>query len=35
MRFARPFIFGILLASAFFYFTTYRHGLLLSLSRLD
>jgi S1-C subfamily serine protease len=30
MRFARPFIFGILLASAFFYFTTYRHGLLHS-----
>ncbi len=30
MRFARPFIFGIVLASAFFYFTTYRHGLLHS-----
>jgi S1-C subfamily serine protease len=29
MRFARPFIFGIVLASAFFYFTTYRHGHLL------
>ena len=28
MRFARPFIFGILLASAFFYFTTYRSGRL-------
>ena len=28
MRFARPFFFGIVLASAFFYFTTYRHGLL-------
>jgi S1-C subfamily serine protease len=26
MRFARPFIFGIVLASAFFYFTTYRHA---------
>jgi S1-C subfamily serine protease len=26
MRFARPFIFGIVLASAFFYFTTYRSG---------
>jgi hypothetical protein len=26
MRFLRPFIFGILLASAFFYFTTYRHA---------
>jgi S1-C subfamily serine protease len=25
MRFARPFIFAIVLASAFFYFTTYRH----------
>ena len=24
MKLARPFIFGILLASAFFYFTTYR-----------
>jgi S1-C subfamily serine protease len=30
MKFARPFIFGIVLASAFFYFTTYRHGLLHS-----
>ena len=29
MRFARPFIFGIILASAFFYFTTYRNGHLL------
>ncbi len=28
MRFTRPFIFGIVLASAFFYFTTYRHGRL-------
>jgi len=26
MRFARPFVFGIILASAFFYFTTYRSG---------
>jgi S1-C subfamily serine protease len=26
MRFMRPFIFGIVLASAFFYFTTYRSG---------
>jgi len=32
MRFARPFIFGIVLASAFFYFTTYRHGHLDSPS---
>ncbi|MGA7292558.1 MAG: trypsin-like peptidase domain-containing protein, partial [Terriglobales bacterium] len=28
MRFLRPFVFGIILASAFFYFTTYRHALL-------
>jgi S1-C subfamily serine protease len=28
MKLARPFIFGILLASAFFYFTTDRHGRL-------
>jgi len=28
MRFARPFLFGIILASAFFYFTTYRNGLV-------
>ncbi len=28
MKIARPFIFGIVLASAFFYFTTYRHGRL-------
>src|SRR5208337_2658233 len=27
MRLARPFIFAIVLASAFFYFTTYRNGL--------
>src|SRR5271155_3591372 len=27
MRLARPFLFGIILASAFFYFTTYRNGL--------
>jgi S1-C subfamily serine protease len=26
MKFARPFLFGIILASAFFYFTTYRHN---------
>ena len=26
MRFLRPFIFAIVLASAFFYFTTYRNG---------
>ena len=30
MRFARPFILAIVLTSAFFYFTTYRHGLLHS-----
>ena len=28
MRFLRPFIFAIVLASAFFYFTTYRNGRL-------
>jgi len=28
MRFLRPFIFAVVLASAFFYFTTYRHGRL-------
>src|SRR5450759_1244874 len=26
MRFLRPFVFAIVLASAFFYFTTYRNG---------
>ena len=26
MRFLRPFVFAVVLASAFFYFTTYRHG---------
>jgi S1-C subfamily serine protease len=30
MRFARPFLFAIVLASAFFYFTTYRNGRLHS-----
>ena len=28
MRFLRPFVFAIVLASAFFYFTTYRNGRL-------
>ena len=28
MRFLRPFIFAVVLASVFFYFTTYRHGRL-------
>jgi S1-C subfamily serine protease len=32
MRLVRPFIFGILLASAFFYFTSYRSGRLHPLS---
>jgi len=32
MRFARPFILAVVLTSAFFYFTTYRHGLLRSPS---
>src|ERR1700680_166072 len=26
MRFLRPFVFAVVLASAFFYFTTYRNG---------
>jgi S1-C subfamily serine protease len=32
MRFLRPFIFAVVLASAFFYFTTYRNGRLHSAS---
>ena len=28
MRFLRPFVFAVVLASAFFYFTTYRNGRL-------
>jgi len=35
MRFFRPFLFGIILASAFFYFTTYRHNQLHAPSWLS
>ena len=35
MRFLRPFIFAVVLASAFFYFTTYRNGRLHSASGIS
>jgi S1-C subfamily serine protease len=35
MRFLRPFIFAVVLASAFFYFTTYRNGRLHPANGID